>query len=82
MHLVLNAGVTVAQMKNLKNQLQKELDTFEFVHTTIKLNLQMRFAGMKTPMVSVTYNKTVLSCVCLIGFMLNVYIAQKIELLR
>jgi cobalt-zinc-cadmium efflux system protein len=36
-HLVLNAEITVAQMKNLKNQLQKELKTFEFVHTTIEL---------------------------------------------
>jgi cobalt-zinc-cadmium efflux system protein len=36
-HLVLNAEITVAQMKNLKNQLQKELKSFEFVHTTIEL---------------------------------------------
>jgi len=36
-HLVLNAQITVTQMKNLKNQLQKELETFEFVHTTIEL---------------------------------------------
>lgn len=36
-HLVLNAEITMAQMKNLKNQLQKELETFEFVHTTIEL---------------------------------------------
>ena len=36
-HLVLNAEITVVKIKNLKNQLQKELKTFEFVHTTIEL---------------------------------------------
>ena len=36
-HLVLNAEVSVAQIKNLKLQLQEELATFEFAHTTIEL---------------------------------------------
>lgn len=36
-HLVLNAEITVTQIKNLKNQLQKELKVFKFVHTTIEL---------------------------------------------
>jgi cobalt-zinc-cadmium efflux system protein len=36
-HLVLKEGVDVAQMKELKYQLQKELAKFEFVHTTIEL---------------------------------------------
>tara|TARA_R110002153_G_scaffold10418_4_gene41236 strand:+ start:8517 stop:9425 length:909 start_codon:yes stop_codon:yes gene_type:complete len=35
-HLVLNAEITVAHIKNLKTQLQKELKVFEFVHTTIE----------------------------------------------
>jgi cobalt-zinc-cadmium efflux system protein len=36
-HLVLNAEITVTQIKNLKNQLHKELKVFKFVHTTIEL---------------------------------------------
>jgi cobalt-zinc-cadmium efflux system protein len=36
-HLVLNDEVTVSKMKNLKHQLQKQLATFKFVHTTIEL---------------------------------------------
>jgi len=35
--IVLNAEVSVAQIKNLKLQLQEELATFEFAHTTIEL---------------------------------------------
>lgn len=36
-HLVLRDEVSVSQMKNLKKQLQEELATFKFVHTTIEL---------------------------------------------
>jgi cobalt-zinc-cadmium efflux system protein len=36
-HLVLSQEVTVMQMKNLKIKLQKELEAFEFSHTTIEL---------------------------------------------
>jgi len=36
-HLVLRDEISVSQMKNLKNQLQEELATFKFVHTTIEL---------------------------------------------
>ncbi|TMM43277.1 cation diffusion facilitator family transporter [Colwellia ponticola] len=36
-HLVLRNEVTISQMKALKNQLQEELATFTFVHTTIEL---------------------------------------------
>jgi len=36
-HLVLSQEITVMQMKNLKNTLQKELEAFAFVHTTIEL---------------------------------------------
>jgi cobalt-zinc-cadmium efflux system protein len=35
-HLVLRQEVTVMQMKKLKNTLQKELEVFAFVHTTIE----------------------------------------------
>ncbi|CAM3648474.1 cation diffusion facilitator family transporter [Rheinheimera salexigens] len=36
-HLELNADISVVDMKNLKQQLQKELSVFEFAHTTIEL---------------------------------------------
>jgi cobalt-zinc-cadmium efflux system protein len=36
-HLVLAGELSVAQIKNLKQQLQESLATFEFVHTTIEL---------------------------------------------
>lgn len=36
-HLVLNPEVSIAQIKNLKLKLQKELSKFEFAHTTIEL---------------------------------------------
>jgi cobalt-zinc-cadmium efflux system protein len=36
-HLVLSAEVTVAEMKQLKQQLQQDLAVFEFGHTTIEL---------------------------------------------